>query len=359
MKPLPKNKPLDSGPARHKALIKAATEEMGLLRGASFRRDKEQLLLADDSFEVCGLPFVRIDTSHYVEGLSREVKAAILAVPNRNDDLHRWADTLETHSNPVVQVDYPYFMSTTIVNNRLFGAFMADTGYRTLVSRLATGWTVDKDAQWTQGMANEWDRQPHPMSAPDHPVTQLSWFDAMQFAAWLGARAGIAMRLPTQEEWTLAARPERLRDQVCAFPWGNDLDGIDARMNFGTAELCEHMWVHDQYRDGHAYTSPVTAYPANERGLYDMCGNVWVWNHAGGSARHEKPHAGRVATVPDVGNLGADRNEHIAMQGGCYLARLTHANLVSRMSHPATDGACDIGFRLVAVRATESGGVLG
>jgi hypothetical protein len=45
----------------------------------------------------------------------------------------------------------------------------------------------------------------------------------------------------------------------------------------------------------------------------------------------------------------------MSMQGGCYLARLSHANLLSKMSHPALDGAEDIGFRLVAVRRADSG----
>ena len=55
-------------------------------------------------------------------------------------------------------------------------------------------------------------------------------------------------------------------------------------------------------------------------------------------------------------DLGAECNARLSMQGGCYLARLTHANLFSKMAHPATDGACDIGFRLAAVPALRSGG---
>ena len=47
--------------------------------------------------------------------------------------------------------------------------------------------------------------------------------------------------------------------------------------------------------------------------------------------------------------LGVDRNARITMQGGCFLARVTHTTLWSKMSHPALDGAVDIGFRLVAV----------
>ena len=85
-----------------------------------------------------------------------------------------------------------------------------------------------------------------------------------------------------------------------------------------------------------------------------MIGNVWVWNHASEAGSREATGPRRAAVVP-ISALGADRDARLTMQGGCYLARLTHANLYSRMAHPATDGACDIGFRLVAVRPEESG----
>lgn len=68
-----------------------------------------------------------------------------------------------------------------------------------------------------------------------------------------------------------------------------------------------------------------------------------------------RPAANRVATPAHLADLGAGRNERLTMQGGCYLARVTHTTLFSKMSHPALDGAVDIGFRLVAVRRADSG----
>jgi formylglycine-generating enzyme len=125
-------------------------------------------------------------------------------------------------------------------------------------------------------------------------------------------------------------------------------------MNFGTREL-DYMWVHDQFADGHAFSSPVKAFPADSRGLHDMLGNVWAWNWTNAARYDERPRADRTARIPAMDELGVARNEPIAMQGGCYLARLSHANVLSKMSHPALDGAEDIGFRLVAVRARDSG----
>ena len=363
MKALPKNISLPGGSARERLLTGAAAYEMRVLRSARFDASEERRRFSSESFGVdlgagVGMVFRRIDPSHYMEGFTPDLKAMILGVPNRNDDLHLWAGDLEDQSNPMVRVEYPYYLSTTMVTNRMFAAFVADTGYRTVVSRLSTGWYVDEEAQWVQGVANEWNQQPYPMSEPDHPVTQVSWFDAMHYAAWVSGHSGVAMRLPTSEEWILAARPEARRDEVCIFPWGNELEGVEARMNFGTSELEGYMWIHEQYADGHAYTSPVDAYPPNDRGLYDMCGNVWVWNHACEAIHDARGRADRVAAVTRVEDLGAERNARLSMHGGCYLARLTHANLFSKMAHPATDGACDIGFRLAAVPAARSGGFL-
>lgn len=45
------------------------------------------------------------------------------------------------------------------------------------------------------------------MSEPDHSVVQVSWFDAMHFAAWLNEKTGVYFCLPMKEEWLLATRP--------------------------------------------------------------------------------------------------------------------------------------------------------
>jgi hypothetical protein len=82
---------------------------------------------------------------------------------------------------------------------------------------------------------------------------------------------------------------------------------------------------------------------------------VWVWNWTNAPRYEERPRGERTARPATLDELGVARNEPIAMQGGCYLARLSHANLLSKMSHPALDGAEDIGFRLVAVRFADSG----
>jgi len=364
LKPLPTGRKTDQYASRDEFLRTAAAFEMARLRSLPFSDENAAALFPQAQFEVpigptgTGTPsirFVRVDPSHYVDGLSEPLRDEVLAIGNRNEDVIRWREMLEVHRRNRVEITYPYFISETYVTNRMFGAFVAETQYRTAVERYATGWLVDANAQWYQGISNDHRHLEWPMSEPDHPVVQVSWFDAMSFAWWLSRRTGMIFRLPTKEEWTLAARPDALKDEPCVFPWGNDFGRLEQRMNFGTAELTHFAWIHEQYRDGYALTSPVTAFPPSERGLYDVVGNVWSWNWTNDAVYERRPAANRVATPARLSDLGAGRNERLTMQGGCYLARVTHTTLFSKMSHPALDGAVDIGFRLVAVRRADSG----
>lgn len=360
IKPLPVNRATDKYESRKEFLEYAARFETRRLRSLPLRHDREEEHFARSDFEVelaegVTLRFVRVGASYFTDGFTHELRDEILATKNRADDLRRWETMFEVERRDRVNVPYDYFMSDVIVTNAMFDVFVRETGYRTSVERHLTGWVVDGNAQWLQGFANDWRLQFYPISEPDHPVVQVSWFDAMNFAAWLSQRTGLFYRLPTKEEWLLAARPEAMRDEVCIFPWGNDLLQAETRMNFGTSELEDYIWIHDQFSDGHALTSPVRAYPPNSRGLYDMLGNVWVWNWTNAPVYEARGTGDRVARPATLEALDVAANGSLAMQGGCYLARLTHAQLLSKMSHPALDGAEDIGFRLVAVRKADSG----
>jgi sulfatase modifying factor 1 len=361
IKPLPKNLSADQYGSRESFLQQAATYETERLQSRPWRYDGEEAFFAGDGIasvdlgDGLELRFRRIDGGQYIDGITSELKDRILGVPNRSGDLRRWEAMFDTERRDTVSVGYIFFMSETIISNALFAAFVRETGYRTTVERYATGWIVDSQAQWMQGFANSWDLQVYPMSEPDHPVVQVSWFDAMNFAAWLNEKTGVFFRLPTKEEWLLAARPESYSDRICLFPWGNQFDGLGKRMNFGTADLQDYAWIHEQYRDGFARSSPVKAFPATDRGLHDMLGNVWVWNWTNNAQYESRSNGPRSASPLPLEQLGTESNQAMTMTGGCYLARLSHANLLSRMSHPALDGAEDIGFRLVAVFKSEGG----
>ena len=94
----------------------------------------------------------------------------------------------------------------------------------------------------------------------DRSTINVSWHDAQAYAAWLSRVTGQAWRLPTEAEWEYAARV-----------------GIDARYSWGDGPAtgkanCLNCGPVSSWR-----TTPVTRFPPNRFGLYDMAGNVWQW----------------------------------------------------------------------------------
>lgn len=96
----------------------------------------------------------------------------------------------------------------------------------------------------------------------DHPVVQVSWYDAQAYAQWAGKR------LPTEAEWEFAAYGGKNEN---TYVWGNE--------EFSESNPQANIW---QGKFPYESTKPigttgVKTFKPNGYGLYDMAGNVWQW----------------------------------------------------------------------------------
>ena len=135
------------------------------------------------------------------------------------------------------------------VTNYDYVAFIADEGYRCQRLWTDAGWRWRELTQVSQPFY--WDDPRY--CNPRQPVVGVSWFEAMAYARWAGAR------LPTEAEWegALGCRPDY------DWPWGPEF--LPGSCNTELSRL--------------ARPSPVGMYPASRshEGLDDMLGNVWEW----------------------------------------------------------------------------------
>jgi formylglycine-generating enzyme required for sulfatase activity len=118
-----------------------------------------------------------------------------------------------------------------------------------------------RQQRWWRGLAEREAQLGEQYRQQDnHPAENVSWYDAVAFCRWLGARLGYEVRLPTEWEWQQAATGG---DPARKYPWGADWDPVYA-----------NTWESHLGR-----TTAVGVYPqcASLVGALDMSGNVWEW----------------------------------------------------------------------------------
>jgi formylglycine-generating enzyme required for sulfatase activity len=206
--------------------------------------------------------------------------------------------TDQPDEGPVRQVRLPPFLIDKYeVTNEDYLAFVAATGH---------------------AAPPTWRGRKPPPGRDRHPVVTVSYTDAQAYAAWAGKR------LPTAEEWEVAARGPDRRE----YPWGNaflEKDGVFA------ANCLEFWQVNKTQNPG---TTPVDAFDAaggeSPFGVQGLAGNVWEWTSS-------------PAPTPE----GATEPGLMILKGGSFMTprrALRAANLYAedpRLAH------FDVGFRCV------------
>ena len=162
--------------------------------------------------------------------------------------------------------------------------------------------------------------RPFAYECAELPVTGVSWFDAVEFCAWLGGKWGVAVRLPTEAEWEFAARGGLEQKR---YPWGD-------------APVTERPGYAERWREG---PEPVGGSEPNGYGLCDMCENVHEWCS-------DWYDAGYYAVSPADNPPGPATGSRRASRGGAWRHHIKIARCAARSSIPPEFRYADYGFRV-------------
>ena len=141
---------------------------------------------------------------------------------------------------------------------RLGAFFMAQTPITQAQWRAVAGW---------QKVVRDLDSDPSEYKGANHPVEQVSWFDAVEFCGRLSVRTGRDYTLPSEAQWEYACRA----GSTTPFAFGETLTAYlancDGRVPYASVPVSVYG----------CQPTEVGSFSANAWGLHDMHGNVSEW----------------------------------------------------------------------------------
>jgi formylglycine-generating enzyme required for sulfatase activity len=160
-----------------------------------------------------------------------------------------------------------------------------------------------------------WVNGNYPPATGRWPVTGVDWYDAAAYAKWAGKR------LPTEEEWELAAKGLDARK----YPWGNDWNSGYSNAGNASQTLADV----DKFKGASPY------------GAIGMVGNAWEWT----ATKLVAYPGGRIPPQ----ELGDGKVDLRVIRGGSWQSDRSSATTTYRWGWPASGGKDynNTGFRCV------------
>ena len=277
------------------------------------------------------------ETTRRVIELGDGLSIAMVRIPAGAFIMGSDSETPMEQPRHVVQIEKPFWISESEIDNTLFFAFNPDhdPGYF--------------NQQWKDHVVHGYSAR-----SPRQPAVHVSWLQANQFSKWLGEKIGTEVLLPTEAQWEWACRAGSAE----AFSFGAADADFSTYANLADTSLQQlavtgvnptfrpHLVGNpiydfvprdDRFDDGNFLVTGTKQYQPNAWGLYDMHGNVAEWTRS--------DYADYPYDEKNSNSLNGKTRKTV--RGGSFFDRPYRATSSYRLGYEPWQGVFNVGFRIV------------
>jgi sulfatase modifying factor 1 len=247
-----------------------------------------------------------------------------------------------------VKISRPFHMGIHEVSVDQFRAFVDATGHKTSAeTEPSSGFDPETLTFRYNQPGFHWRHLGWPQTG-DHPVLNVTWFDATAFCDWLSKKEGRTYRLPTEAEWEYACRAGTEARYIRGLsidhlrPIANlqDKSLAGKKPRFSNSEASSYLTRPVPWDDGYPFSAPAGSFKPNGFGLHDMLGNAAEWCQDWYGADY-------YGHAPAANPPGPEKGEGRVVRGGAFLHQARHCRVTMRTSGTPTYHNYIIGFRVI------------
>ena len=231
-----------------------------------------------------------------------------------------------------VRITRPFYIGQCEVRRREFRVFHDEAKYWTEAERDKWALALHR-GRWTKAPGVHWGNPGFHQDA-EHPVTCVTWRDAVKFCQWMSAKTRRTVRLPTEAEWEYACRA----GATTRFSFGEKEASLHVYGNYADKAAAKLVRSDRKHNDRHDRTARVHSYKPNAWGIHDMHGNVAEW-----CADYSAPYPAKPVKDPK----GPEKGKGRVVRGGSWDTLPTACRSAARAGVREEYRAGNLGFRVV------------